>query len=95
MIEEDTRGFVKEAWTDETLQGFSKRYMMLSKIVHQALGNDEEFSLDTRKRINRQIHLLWGKTRSFPKLHAKVIKLSEDFKKYDVERRASEADAQI
>jgi hypothetical protein len=95
VIEEDTRGFVKEAWTDETLQGFSKRYMMLSKIVHQAKENDEEFSRDTRKRINRQIYILWNKTRSFPKLHIKVIKLSEDFKRYDVERRASEADAQI
>ena len=95
MIEEDTQGFVKEAWTDDTLQGFSKRYMMLSKIVHQAEESDEEFSRETRKRINRQIYILWNKTRRFPKLHTKVMKLSEDFKRYDVERRTSETDAQI
>jgi len=94
VIEEGTQEFVKEAWTDDTLQGFSKRYMMLSKIVHQALGNDEELSQSTRKRISRQVLILWGKTRRFPKLHTKVIRLSEDLKKYDVERRTSEADAQ-
>ena len=94
MIEEDTQEFVKEAWADHTLQGFSKRYMMLSKIVHRAIGDNEELSQDTRKRINRQVLILWGKTWRFPKLHEKVMRLSEDLKKYDVERRASEADAQ-
>jgi hypothetical protein len=94
VIEEGTQEFVKEAWTDNTLQGFSKRYMMLSKIVRQALGNNEDLSQNTRKRINRQVLILWGKTRRFPKLHTKVTRLSEDFKKYDVRRRASEADAQ-
>ena len=95
MIEEDTREFVKEAWTDNTLQGFSKRYMMLSKIVHQALGGKEEFNRNTRKRITRQIFILWGKTKSFPRLHAKIIKLSKDFKGYDVKCRASEKNAQV
>jgi len=95
VIEEGTQEFVKEAWADYTLQGFSKRYMMLSKIVRRAIGVDEELGQDTRERINRQILILWGKTWRFPKLHEKVIRLSEDLKKYDVERRASEKDAQI
>jgi hypothetical protein len=82
VIEEATQQFVKEAWTDNTLLGFSKRYMMLSKIVHQAMEHNEEFSPSTRKRINRQILILWGRTRSFPKLHVKVTKLSENFKNH-------------
>lgn len=95
MTEEVMQGFVKEAWTDNTLQGFSQRYMVLSKIAHQAIENNEETDTETRKKIRRHILILWRNTTRFPKIQKKAMRLLKEFKNYDVERRASEKDAQI
>ena len=73
MTEEVMQGFVKEAWTDNTLQGFSQRYMVLSKIAHQAIENNEETDTETRKKIRRHILILWRNTTRFPKIQKKAM----------------------
>ena len=99
MTGEDIQEFLKEAWTDDSFAGYCKRYMMLSNIVQQALKNKKKMAHKTRKRVGRQILILWGKTKgnrsspSYPKLHARVIKLSEEFNEYDVACGTSKTNA--
>jgi len=91
VIDEDTPEFVKEAWADDSLNGLSQRYLVLSQMISGAVNGEESHTPDQQQRLRKQIAILWVRTKDYPKLRFKSRALME---KFDDVYRDADGDAE-